>query len=289
MNELNYVVESEVGIVEFNNEEIKKELAVQMQVYKELEVTEDKKQEIKKDIATLRKVKTAIEDRRKQVKKEQMAPYEAFEKKVKELTALIDEPIQILDSKVKVFDEKVLAEKKQLILELFAEATKDCDIAEYVSYERIYRTDWEKVSYSKKAILADMSESITSIRSSIETIKSFQSDCEEKAVQMFIRNGYDIAPVVTYINDYERQKKEILARKEEERRLEEERKAQEQEVVEPIVEDIVEPEQVVEEPQPVDNLEDEKVTATYLITGTEIDFFQMEAFLNGLGVTYERR
>ena len=57
--------------------------------------------ESKADKAKLNYLKAALEDKRKEVKKQCLQPYENFEKNIKELVALIDAPIRAIDSQLK--------------------------------------------------------------------------------------------------------------------------------------------------------------------------------------------
>ena len=52
------------------------------------------------EAATLNNFKAAIEDKRKEIKKKCLEPYNAFEADIKELTALIDKPMLAIDAQV---------------------------------------------------------------------------------------------------------------------------------------------------------------------------------------------
>lgn len=101
--------------IEWNAEEIRKQVSVMMSAYTDVTYTEDTMKSAKDDRATLNKFKKAIEDRRKEVKKKCMEPYEQFEREVKEVVALIDEPIQMIDNQIKEYEERLKAEKKEQI------------------------------------------------------------------------------------------------------------------------------------------------------------------------------
>ncbi len=98
--------------IRWNNEELKAEIAEKMQEYKSLAFTEETIKEAKADRAKLNKLRTAFEDERKRIKKLCMAPYDEFEKQVKELIALIDEPIRLIDGQIKEVEEQRRVEKK---------------------------------------------------------------------------------------------------------------------------------------------------------------------------------
>lgn len=93
MNELQVIVNQEIGHINFNYEEIREELRKRMDLYKDAVFTEDSKNIAKGEVAALRKMKAAIDQKRKDVKNQFMVPYNDFEREAKELMALIDEPI----------------------------------------------------------------------------------------------------------------------------------------------------------------------------------------------------
>ena len=103
MNDIEVKVTQTAGVIESNFEEIKEALGLQMTAYLELEVTEDNINERKADLATLRKICKAVDERKKEVKKGFMKPYEDFEKEVKDVLAVINEPINMIDTELKGF------------------------------------------------------------------------------------------------------------------------------------------------------------------------------------------
>lgn len=111
--------------IEWNSEEIRKQVQMMMSAYTDVVYTEDTMKAAKDDRATLNKFKKVIEDRRKEVKKKCMEPYEQFEKEVKEITALIDKPIGMIDSQIKEYEEKQKAEKKSQIQAAYDESIGD--------------------------------------------------------------------------------------------------------------------------------------------------------------------
>ena len=97
--DLTTALPKEIG---FNFEELKAELAEKLDYYNNLVVTEDTIKEGKAEKAKLNKLREAVESKRKEIKKECMAPYTDFEAKVKELVAMIDAPVAAIDGQLKV-------------------------------------------------------------------------------------------------------------------------------------------------------------------------------------------
>jgi 2-hydroxy-3-keto-5-methylthiopentenyl-1-phosphate phosphatase len=93
-----------------NLEALKAELTPKLDYYNNLVVTEDSIKAAKTDKANLNKLRTAIEDQRKSIKKQYLEPYNLLEAQCKEVVALIDAQIKAIDGQIKAFEE---IEKKQ--------------------------------------------------------------------------------------------------------------------------------------------------------------------------------
>lgn len=225
-NELQVKVKQQLGKIEFNFLEIKDKLSSMMELYKDAQFNEDTSAEAKKEVATLRKIKKALNDRRIQVKKEYMEPYDDFETKVKELTNLIDEPIVLIDRQVQVFEERKKEEKKQKIRNTYTELIGDME--EYLPLSRIYDSKWENVSKSLKSIREEIEQAVSSTEMAVNTIKGMNSEVVDKALEQY-KHDLSLANAITYINKHEQLKAEILAREQTKRREEEERRRREEE------------------------------------------------------------
>ena len=152
MNELKFNVVQSIGEITANFDEFKNQVSQELEKYKSKEFTEDTKKDAKKDLAELRKKKAAVNERRIEVKKEYMKPYDEFEAKVKELITLIDEPITLIDYKVKEFEEKRINERKEEILLAYEEIVPG-ELQDYIPLERIYGKKWTNAGTKMKDII----------------------------------------------------------------------------------------------------------------------------------------
>ena len=80
-------------VIEFNFDELKEEITAKAAIYRNMVFTDDTIKDAKAAKADLNKLVTAIEDARKREKKRCLQPYEEFEKQMKELVAIIKEPV----------------------------------------------------------------------------------------------------------------------------------------------------------------------------------------------------
>lgn len=223
MQELQVVVNQKAGAIEWNYDEIKAALQERMDLYKDAVVTEDGKTMAKKEVAALRNMKKAIDEKRKEVKNKCLEPYDEFNSKVMELMTIIDEPISLIDRQVKAFEEKRKEERRAAIRKIYDDRIGG--IRDFLPLERFYNAKWENVATSIKSIKEDIESIVSSTESAIQAISSMQSDAVPKALNMYKQN-LDMAAAVAYINNYERQKLEILQAEERRRKEEEERKHQ---------------------------------------------------------------
>lgn len=321
MGEIILRVQQNPGAIELNFEELERALDAKLAEYKGAVFTEETKDIAKGEVASLRRQKKELDDSRKSIKKEWMKPYDEFEKRAKELLAKFDKPIELIDKQVKEFDEKRKAEKRESIMAAYVEIIGDME--KYLPFNKIYDTKWENVSVSMKSIKESISALVESTRTAVETISNMQSDAVEKALELY-KNTLDMAKTIAYINDYERQKAEIMRREEEKRKAEAERqrlaeielakraertavereeriRQEEREKAEaaaqaaqvqasaPVQEEILQTPFI--EPEP-DNLPFEQpstITAFYRVVATSQELEQVEMAFNSIGIYFERR
>lgn len=135
----------------FNFEELKGELTQRLEHYNNLVVTEDAIKEAKDDRANLRKLKEAIETRRKEVKKQCEQPYRAFEAQVKELTSLIDKPVAAIDGQIRAFEEQQKKDKYNEVAAAYAEIVPE-NLRDIIPLDRILDQRWLNKTTSMKSI-----------------------------------------------------------------------------------------------------------------------------------------
>lgn len=144
--------------ISFNFDELKTELTERLDHYNNLVVTEDAIKEAKTDLANLRKLRDAIDTRRKEVKRQYMEPYNAFEARAKELTALIDAPVAAINNQVKAFENQEKEQKRNEIQAAY-DYLVPTDIKEIIPLNRILDPRWLNKSTTMKSI----EEAITKI------------------------------------------------------------------------------------------------------------------------------
>lgn len=155
-------------VIEFNFEELKKEITDKAELYKNMVYTDDTIKEAKADKATLNKFITALEDKRKEVKKQCLQPYEVFEKQIKELVAIVDEPVRLIDQQVKNYEEKKKADKLEKIKEFW----ESVEHPEWLTCSKIFDQKWLNATTSMKKVQEAITERLKQICSDMGTLNS---------------------------------------------------------------------------------------------------------------------
>lgn len=168
--DLTTALPKEIG---FNFEELKAELAEKLDYYNNLVVTEDTIKEGKAEKAKLNKLREAVEAKRKEIKKECMAPYTDFEAKVKELVAMIDAPVAAIDGQLKVFEEQRREEKRKAIETVYDEIVPD-EIKAMMPLDRIFDQRWLNTTFKIEAVgeaIGNMADKIDDDLTVLDTIE----------------------------------------------------------------------------------------------------------------------
>ena len=154
--------------ITWNHEEIKKEIAEKVQHYANLVYTDEQIKDAKADRAKLRKFVDALETKRKEIKKQCLAPYEAFEKQMKEIVAVVNEPILMIDGQVKNYEDRQREEKKEDILKIF----NNCDFPDWVTLEKIFDEKWLNASVKLPTVQAEVESKLNKITNDLDTLNN---------------------------------------------------------------------------------------------------------------------
>lgn len=204
------------GMIDGNFEEVEKQIKEKADFYKGLIVSEDNLKESKKDLADLRKDITAIENIRKDIKKQWLEPYEKFEDKVKHLVDLLNEPVNAIDSQLKEFETKRLAEKRSVVERIYSEEIESYE--EFVPLDSIFQKSWLNVSTSEKDIRFDISAAKTKVMSELNIIDGLDSEIKDELIAVYKKNGNSLAAAIERNTQYQKDKAMIEAKKPEEKK-----------------------------------------------------------------------
>lgn len=187
MSELQLKSSCVPGTIDLNSEELRLNIETMVSAYTDYVVTEDSIAQAKKDKATLKKIQKAMSDKRIELKKLYSAPLDEFEKKVKELSALIDQPIDLISKQLDLFEQDRLAKKKALVKEMYEDAMGG--LIEYVSFKAALKPEWLNASTNEQAINFDISAIKLQTENDLNAIKALHSSNEDKLLEDYKTAG----------------------------------------------------------------------------------------------------
>lgn len=168
--------------ISFNFEELKTELAERLDHYNHLVITDDSIQEGRADRAKLNALVKALDERRKEVKKACLAPYEAFEAQVKELIALVKAPIAAIDKQLDAYEEQRRAEKEAEIKAVWDGYLADNKVPAGITLSAIYDPKWLNATVSISTVKKTMGarfEQIAKDLAVIEGLTAYNFEAKE--------------------------------------------------------------------------------------------------------------
>ena len=186
--------------IEWNFEELKKEITVASEEYAVSVYTDDAIKAAKADRAKLNKFVDAMEAKRKELKKKVMVPYEQFEKEEKELVAIVQRAIDNIDTQVKDYERRQREEKTAKIREFYDDNIHD--IEKYLPFERVFKPEYANASTTMKSVKEDILEMIQKVDEGLAILNEVDSPYAGDMKEVFLRT-YDIGQAIAERNRLE--------------------------------------------------------------------------------------
>lgn len=172
-------------LIAFNNKELIQQLKPQLERYKGLVYSQTEVSQAKVDRASLNKLKDAIEEERKRIKKTYLVPYQKFEAQVKEITALIDESTQVIDSQIKDYDNQRREKKYAEIFGFWNQ--KIGDLSRLVNFEKAFKEQWLNATYSMPKVEEEITTFIAKVNQELEAITSLNFKHETRLKDFYLQ------------------------------------------------------------------------------------------------------
>lgn len=187
-------------IIENNGDEVKAWLCQVMQKYQAIVVTAESVKSAKDDKAKLTRLRNALEDRRKEVKRDYLAPYMRFEQQYKEILALIDEPIGKIDTQIKALDEQEQQEKYNRVKDYFGCCmSSSLDVPIDVNFDRILNPKWKNKTIKADTLEKEIWDTLCRIKADVEELNSYYTGSPHyTAIMNTYMQGYDKACALAY-------------------------------------------------------------------------------------------
>lgn len=189
MQEFQLTVYESMPIATWDFDSLKAQLEQALSFFDGLVYTDESIKSAKDDRSRLKKLKDVFETARKDYKKQCLAPYEAVEAKVKELTGLIDRQISAADAAVKDYEARAREEKEKEVRAFYDLKAKPLgDLAEML-YPVIRDPKWFNASTQKSVYEKDILFKINAVLQDIRAIRELASPYEATLLEVYAATG----------------------------------------------------------------------------------------------------
>ena len=270
------IVVKQLPVIVEQLQTIKAEVTERTNFAMSLVCTEDTVQEVKKIRADLNKEFKEWEERRKEVKKAVMSPYEQFEAVYKDcITDVFKKADVDLKGKIDETENAVKEEKRNEIVEYFNEylASKSID---FITFENANIN--VTLSASKKSLKEQAKAFIDRVCDDLNLIDT--QEHKDEILYEYKRTLNVSSAITTVVNRYKAI--EEAKKREEERKAKEQAEKEAAAKVETVVETLTPP-----TPLEVPTVEEPILTVQFKVRGTKAKLKALKEFLNNGGYDYE--
>lgn len=156
-----------------------------------LEINEENLKEAKKLVAEVRKRVNALEDVRKDIKREILKPYQMFETQVKEIVRIVSDAEQINRDKIAIFDEKERDKKFAEVAKIYnLRIVKYPEIENLINFDDFIKNEYLNKTYSINKVEMDIVERLEQIKKDIEVINKMDNSTD--IMINYLNNGFDL-------------------------------------------------------------------------------------------------
>ena len=205
----------EPGKIQCDTEGLAKYVESQIQKYDGLVFQESEIKDAKQTMADLNKIKTLIEDRRKDIKKEITQPYTEFETKIKPIVKRIDEVRGKIKTQVDEYEQRIADEKKKRICDWWKENGK-----QNIPIEKIWNEQWLNKGTTDKQWQADLKQRKERITADLAMIVSLG---DQDKINFLLTDYIQTLDITASMQNWDRHEQARIAAEEERQRIEQER------------------------------------------------------------------
>lgn len=268
-----------VGSIIENFNEVKSSVEAYASQFSGITFTETEVNKAKDFKAKLNAQIKLIDETKKSVKKKWNEPYDAFEKKCKDLIAVLQKAVDPISKQITDFEDAAKAKKRQVVLELIERIIRE---PQYIDIEKVITTSgsipikeqWLNKTTSMKSIESQIRAEMDKAKADYAVLLSYRKDIPEEdwlaVFSAFIKNGRSLSMAVE-TRDNLRSNREL------QKKLDEERKAKEAiEAIKAAAQQTYRPQPSYApqpQPQPVQQEQPQKKTMTVTL---QITFETME-------------
>lgn len=249
---------------------IKEEIEKRVDEALALEVTSNTVKDVKKIRAALTKDFKSLEDKRKDVKRIILEPYERFERVYKDCVTNVYVPAdRKLSERISEVESELKSEKEKEIIEYFEEL-KTANSLDFVSFSDTGIK--VNLSSSKNSLIEMVDIFIDGVNNDIKLLET-QEHYLEKIIEY--KKSLDVSQAIMTVDERVKE----LKNEKERTAVTEEKKAETQARVEVINEVLMPPKEV----------DEKQYTATFTVTGTLEELKKLKEFMEKENLHYEQR
>jgi len=238
-----------------------------------LVIDEEHKQEIKKSRSEINNISKVLEDRRKEIKKTILEPYELFETKYnEEVKSKLSNASETLGNAIDIIESKQKQEKEETLRQFFENYKEDAHLEDIINFEDVGLNI--TLSASEKSLKEQIVDFVKKVSDDFQAISSCED--REEILLEYKRNGFNYSQAVNTINT----KKEAIKSLQEKLEQTKEIQNEEQEVVKVV-------DTLVSKPVEVVNSEPEQITCTFTVVATLDKIKKLKDFLKEEGIDYQ--
>lgn len=179
--------------IQANLSELQGYVAAAVGKYKNIIYTDDQIKLAKNDRAALRHLKEDIETKRKALKAKWNEPYLRFEGELKQITALIDEPVSLIDGQIKDFEARRKEERREKLSSLFEKANR---LGLLVTFERVLEPQWLNASVSDGKASRALLDKMEQVHKDIAQLESVVSSANRTVCIEHYLNSFNLADAI---------------------------------------------------------------------------------------------
>lgn len=170
--------------IQWNFEEIKKYAAEKAAWYQSIAYTDADTKEMKNDKAEINKFITALEDVRKQKKKEYLAPYEVFEGQIKETLLPLRKTVSLITEKLDEVEEQYRETRKAKMEEFYYKYVGD--LQPMVPFQKTIKEEFYKRSFTDKKLEQAYSCFFERLREDMKGLDQLPEKFRDKALLKYM-------------------------------------------------------------------------------------------------------
>ena len=203
-----FVWQGSIQFAEFEN--LKEQALTLANEIRTVEVNEETIKTSKKLLAEINKSVKVLDDKRINIKKLMLEPYQSFEAQVKEIIGIVKEADEIVRNQVRNFEEDQRREKEEILKEKF-----DKRIVHYSFRDLFHFHDFISPKHLNKSasIEAVEKEMIDFLNRIARDMKAIENMSNPKAILAYYTDVKDLAAAITLHEQQEARERQIEASK----------------------------------------------------------------------------